>query len=143
MLSDNESEESKDMIPKHFNDMDEILSKRESINPRHVLESSHVPDSKSPEMSELEHDILDKDALKSAELNKNKGKGLPRMFLLHLSARCLLMEMNPITTSRLTLQKKSKGKNKKPLASTPVPKRREALMSLYFQPIRFLAVLTD
>ena len=33
--------------------------------------------------------------------------GLPRMFLLHLSARCLLMEMNPITTSRLPLQNPS------------------------------------
>ena len=30
----NESEESEDIIPKHFNDMDEILGKRESINPR-------------------------------------------------------------------------------------------------------------
>ena len=61
--SDNESEENEDIIPKHFNDMDEILGKRESINPRHVLESSHVPDSESPEMSELEGDILEKDAL--------------------------------------------------------------------------------
>ena len=61
--SDNESEESEDIIPKHFNDMDEILWKRESINPRHVLESSHVSDSESPEMSELERDILEKDAL--------------------------------------------------------------------------------
>ena len=60
--SDNESLESENIIPKHFNDMDEILSKRESINPRHVLESSHVPDSKSPEMSELTADFLQKDA---------------------------------------------------------------------------------
>ena len=77
--SDNESAESEDIIPKHFNDMDEILGKRESINPRHVLESFHVPNSESPEMSELEGDILEK---------------------------------NP--------------RNKKPLASTPVPKRRDA-----------------
>ena len=58
--SDNESEESEDIIPKHFNDMGEILGKRESFNPRHVLESSHVPDSESPELSELEGDILDR-----------------------------------------------------------------------------------
>ena len=64
MPSYNESEESEEIIPKHFNvDMDEILSKRESINPRHVPKSSHVPDSESPEMSELECDILEKDAL--------------------------------------------------------------------------------
>ena len=63
MPSDNESEESEEIILKHFNDMDEILGKRESINPRHVLESSHVPNSESPEMSELEHNILEKDAL--------------------------------------------------------------------------------
>ena len=59
VLSDNESEESEDIIPKHFNDMDEILGKRESINPHHVLESSHVPNSESPEMLELEGDILE------------------------------------------------------------------------------------
>ena len=58
MPSDNESEESEEIILKHFNDMDEILGKRESINPRHVLESSHVPNSESPEMSELEHNII-------------------------------------------------------------------------------------
>lgn len=63
MPSDNESEESEDIIPKHFNDMDEILGKRESINPRHVLESSHFPDSELPEMSELEGHILENDAL--------------------------------------------------------------------------------
>ena len=43
--SHNESEESEDIIPKHLYDMNEILGKRESINARHVLESSHVPDS--------------------------------------------------------------------------------------------------
>ena len=63
MPSNNESEESEDIIPKHFNDMDEILGKRESINPCHVLKSSDVPDSESREMSELEGDILEKDAL--------------------------------------------------------------------------------
>lgn len=107
--SDNESEESEDIIPKHFNDMDEILGKRESINPRHVLESSHVPNSDSPEMSELERDILEKDALDEeiCRAAQKQSKGLPRMFLLHLSARCLLMEMNPITTSHLPLQNPS------------------------------------
>ena len=45
MPSYNESEESEEIIPKHFNDMDEILSKRESINPRYVPKSSNVPDS--------------------------------------------------------------------------------------------------
>ena len=63
MPSYNESEESKEIIPEHFNDMDEILGKRESINPRHVPKSSHVPDSESLEMSEFERDILEKDAL--------------------------------------------------------------------------------
>ena len=109
MPSYNESEESEEIIPEHFNDMDEILGKRESINPRHVPKSSHVPGSESPEMSELERDILEKDALDEeiCQAARKKGKGLPRMFLLHLSARCLLMEMNPIKTSRLPLQNPS------------------------------------
>ena len=166
MPSDNESEESEEIILKHFNDMDEILGKRESIDPCHMLESSHVPNSESPEMSELERDILKKDALDEEicqaaqkqrqgtaqnvsppsectvpsngdESNKDqllafaeslfftsKGKnkkpsastpvlkrheadGLPRMFLLHLSAQCLLMEMNPIKISCLPLQNPS------------------------------------
>jgi len=80
--SDNESEENEDIIPKHFNDMDEILGKRESINPRHVLESSHVPDSESPEISELERDILEKDALDEeicpAAQKQREGCGCPR-----------------------------------------------------------------
>ena len=58
MPSDNESEESEEIIPKHSNDMDEILGKRESINPHHVLESSHIPNSESPEMSELSNNYF-------------------------------------------------------------------------------------
>ena len=54
-VSENEREgdERQDLIPKHFNDIDEIMGKRESVDPRHVLESSsHVVDvNSSPEIS--------------------------------------------------------------------------------------------
>ena len=37
---DNEAEGDLELVPKHYQDMDEILGNREAINPRHVLESS-------------------------------------------------------------------------------------------------------
>ena len=109
MPSYNESEESEEIILEHFNDMDEILGKRESINPRHVPKSSHVPDSESPEMSELERDILEKDALDEeiCQAAQKQRQGTAQNVSLHVSARCLLMEMNPIKTSRLPLQNPS------------------------------------
>ena len=37
---DNEAEGDLELVPKHYQDIDEILGNREAINPRHVLESS-------------------------------------------------------------------------------------------------------
>lgn len=48
-----------DLLPKHFNDMDDILGNREAVNPKHVLESSSYVES-SPES---DHDFLEKGAL--------------------------------------------------------------------------------
>jgi len=133
--SDNESEESEkseDIIPKHCNDMDEILGKRESINQHHVLECFHVPDSESPEMSELEQDILEKDALDEevCRAAQKQRQGTPQN--VSSPSECMVPpdadesdndQSLPFTES---LFFKSKGKNNKPLASTPIPKRREA-----------------
>ena len=66
-MSDNESkgDEGQDLIPKHFNDTDEIMGKRESVDQRHVLESSsHVVDvNSSPEISQMDRDIQEKEGL--------------------------------------------------------------------------------
>ena len=114
------------------NDMDEILGKRESINPRHVLESSHVPDSESPEMSELERDILEKDALdeKICRAAQKQRQGPAQN--VSPPSECTVpsdgdeSDKDQSLAFAESLFVKRKGKNKKPLASTPVPKRREA-----------------
>ena len=130
--SDNESEESEDIIPKHFNDMDEILGKRESINPRHVLESSHVPNSKSPEMSELKHDILEKDALDKEICQAAQKPRQGTVQNVSPPSECMVpsdgdeSDNDQLLAFAESLFFKSKGKNKKPLASTPVPKTRKA-----------------
>lgn len=132
MPSDNESEESEEIIPKHFKDMDEILGKRESINPRHVLESSHVPDSESPEMSELERDILEKDALDEEICRAAQKQRQGTAQNVSLPSECTVPSDGDKSDNDLSLAFaeslffKRKGKNKKPLASTPAPKRREA-----------------
>ena len=130
--SDNESEESEEIIRKHFNDMDEILGKRESINPCHVLESSHVPDSESPEMSELERDILEKDALDEEMCRAAKKQRQGTAQNVSPPSECTVPSDGDESDNDQSLAfaeslfVKRKGKNKKPLASTPVPKRREA-----------------
>lgn len=130
--SDNESEESEEIIPKHFKDMDEILGKRESINPRHVLESSHVPDSESPEMSELERDILEKDALDEEICRAAQKQRQGTAQNVSLPSECTVPSDGDKSDNDLSLAFaeslffRRKGKNKKPFASTPVPKRREA-----------------
>ena len=130
--SDNESEESEDIIPKHFNDMDKILGKRESINPHHVLESSHVPNSESPEMSELKHDILEKDALDKEICRAAQKPRQGTVQNVSPPSECTVPSDGdesdndqPLAFAE-SLFFKSKGKNKKPLASTPVPKTRKA-----------------
>ena len=110
--------------------MDEILGKRESINPRHVLESSQVPDSESPEMSELERDILEKDVLdeKICRAAQKQRQGPAQ----NVSPECTVpsdgdeSDKDQSLAFAESLFVKRKGKNIKPLASTPVPKRREA-----------------
>ena len=130
MPSANESEESEDIIPKHLNDMDEILGKRESINPRHVLESSHVPDSESLGMSE--HDILEKDALDEEICQAAQKQRQGTAQNVSPPSECTVPSDGDESDNDQSLAFaeslfcKSKGKNKKPLATTPVPKRHEA-----------------
>ena len=127
MPSDNESEESEEIIRKHFNDMDEILGKRESL-----LESSHVPDSESPEMSELERDILEKDALDEEMCRAAKKQRQGPAQNVSPPSECTVPSDGDESDNDQSLAfaeslfVKRKGKNEKPLASTPVPKRREA-----------------
>ena len=132
MPSHNESEESEEIILKHFNDMDEILGKRESIDPRHMLESSHVPDSESPEMSELERDILKKDALDEEICQAAQKQRQGTAQNVSPPSECTVpsngdeSNKDQLLAFAESLFFKSKGKNKKPLASTPVLKRHEA-----------------
>lgn len=56
---DKETESETELIPKNFNDIDNILGKWEVVNPKHVLESSLYITS-SPE---IDKDLLDKEAL--------------------------------------------------------------------------------
>ena len=128
--SDNESEESEDIIPKHFNNMDEILGKRESINPRHVLESSHVPNSELPEMLELEGDILEKDALDEEICRAAQKQRQGTAQNVSPPSECMVPSDRDESDQSLAFAEslffKSRGRNKKSLASTPVPKRCEA-----------------
>ena len=132
MPSDNESEESEEIILKHFNDMDEILGKRESIDLRHMLESSHVPNSESPEMSELERDILKKDALDEEICQAAQKQRQGTAQNVSPPSECTVpsngdeSNKDQLLAFAESLFFKSKGKNKKPLASTPVLKRHEA-----------------
>ena len=58
--ADKEAEGGVELVSKHFQDMDEILGKREAINPQHVLESSSPP-IKSQSTLGIDQDILDKE----------------------------------------------------------------------------------
>ena len=132
MPSYNESEESEEITPEHFNDMDEILGKRESMNPRHMPKSSHVPDSESPEMSELERDILEKDALDEEICQAAQKQRQGTAQNVSPPSECTVPSDGDESNKDQSLAFaeslffKSKGKNKKPLASTLVLKRREA-----------------
>ena len=132
MPSHNESEESEEIILKHFNDMDEILGKRESIDPRHMFESSHVPNSESPEMSELERDILKKDALDEEICQAAQKQRQGTAQNVSPPSECTVPSDGDESNKDQSLAFaeslffKSKGKNKKPLASTLVLERRKA-----------------
>ena len=58
--ADKEAEGGVELVSQHFQDMDEILGKREAINPQHVLESSSPP-IKSQSTLGIDQDILDKE----------------------------------------------------------------------------------
>ena len=58
--ADKEAEGGVELVSKHFQDMDEILGKREAINPQHVLESSSPP-IKSQSTLGIDQDILDRE----------------------------------------------------------------------------------
>ena len=56
---DQEAEGDLELVPKHYQDMDEILDNREAIDPRHVLESSSpIKVQSSPQ---IDQDIRDKE----------------------------------------------------------------------------------
>lgn len=138
-VSDNESEgdEGQDLIPKHFNDIDEIMGKRESVDPRHVLESSsHVVDvNSSPEISQMDRDIQEKEGLdeeiyRAARNQRKRSAHRDVSPQAGTSSECAEPSNadNSDDDKALDFAKslffKSKGKNKKPLTSTP--KQREA-----------------
>lgn len=56
---DQEAEGDLELVPKHYQDMDEILGNREAINPRHVLESSSPIEVQSS--PQIDQDIRDKE----------------------------------------------------------------------------------
>ena len=55
---DNEAEGDLELMPKHYQDMDEILSNREAINPHNVLESSSLIEAQGS--SQIDQDIREK-----------------------------------------------------------------------------------
>ena len=58
---DNKAEGDLELVPKHYQDMDEILGNRKAINPRHVLESSSPIEAQS--FPHIDQDIRDKCSL--------------------------------------------------------------------------------
>ena len=70
---DKETESESDLIPRHFNDVDDILGNREAVNPKHVLESSSYVDS-SPEndCNLLDKEALDAEILSAAHAHKER-----------------------------------------------------------------------
>ena len=56
---DKETESGTELIPRNFDDMDNILGNREAVNPKHMLESSSQVDN-SPQ---IDQDLLEKEAL--------------------------------------------------------------------------------
>ena len=72
---DNEAEGDLELVPKHYQDMDEILGNREAINPRHVLESSSpIEAQSSPQIDQDIRDkqILDEEVCAAASAQKRK-----------------------------------------------------------------------
>ena len=57
---DKETESGTELIPRNFDDMDNILGNREAVNPKHVLESSSQHVDSFPE---IDQDLLEKEAL--------------------------------------------------------------------------------
>lgn len=73
--SDKEAEGELELVPKHYQDMDEILGNREAINPRHVLESSSLIEAQSS--PQIDQDIRYKEILDeevSAAVSAQKRK---------------------------------------------------------------------
>lgn len=58
---DKEEESDLELVPKHYQDMDEILGNREAINPQHMLESSSLTEGQSS--PQIDQDIRDKQIL--------------------------------------------------------------------------------
>lgn len=62
-----------DLIPRHFNHMDDILGNREAVNPKHVLESSsYVESSLENDCDLLEKEALDMEILLAAQAQKER-----------------------------------------------------------------------
>ena len=94
--------------------------------------STHAPDSESPEMSELERDILEKYALDEEICRAAQKQRQGTAQNVSPPSECTVPSDGDESDNDQSLAFaeslffKSKGKNKKPLASTPVLKRREA-----------------
>ena len=118
-----EIKEESELVPRHFNDMDEILGNREAVNPRHVLESSTRFTHSSPEVDrdDLEKEALDEEIFTASRVQKRRHENPSGP-----SGEC--DDLDDLTDESgsdesLAFSKalffKPKGKNKKSRTSTP------------------------
>ena len=118
-----EIKEESELVPRHFNDMDEILGNREAVNPRHVLESSTRFTHSSPEVDrdDLEKEALDEEIVTASRVQKRRHENPSGP-----SGEC--DDLDDLTDESgsdesLAFSKalffKPKGKNKKSRTSTP------------------------
>ena len=79
-MSDQESqvkEQEGELLPRHYNNIDEILGDREAINSRHMLESSAPENVDVISSPETDHDsdadlmVMENEALSSATCSQN------------------------------------------------------------------------
>ena len=118
-----EIKEESELVPRHFNDMDEILGNREAVNPRHVLESSTWFTHSSPEVDrdDLEKEALDEEIFTASRVQNRRHENPSGP-----SGEC--DDLDDLTDESgsdesLAFSKalffKPKGKNKKSRTSTP------------------------
>ena len=121
---DKETESESDLIPRHFNDMDDILGNREAVNPKHVLESSsYVESSPENDCDLLEKEALDGEILSAAHAQKERDTPGPSGEGTYC-ADASDDEDDALAFSRSLFFKNKSGK-RKPRTSTPNTKSRE------------------